>query len=72
MDITIIEGLQIALLFASTVAIIALTAVLIRVFKVLGPVLEILDIYNKIKTVFGMYGQVPDILKDKAKNFMKK
>jgi len=52
MDITIMEGLQIALLSVSTVAVIALTAVLIRVFRLLGPVLEIIGIYKKVRAVF--------------------
>jgi len=72
MDITIIEGLQIALLSVSTIAVIALTAVLVRVFKLLGPVLEIIGIYKKIRAVFMWYSQIPDVLKDKVKNLMKK
>ncbi len=72
MDITLIEGLKIALLFVSVIAITALSAVLIRVFKILWPVLEILAIYNKVKTIFGMYSQIPDVVKDKVKNLIKK
>ena len=72
MDITIMEGLQIALLSVSTVAVIALTAVLIRVFRLLGPVLEIIGIYKKVRAVFMWYSQIPDILKDKVKDLIRK
>lgn len=72
MDITIMEGLQMALLTISTLAITALTAVLVRVFKILGPVLEILDIYKKVKNILWMYSQIPDTIKEKAMSFIKK
>ena len=72
MDVTIIEGLQIALLSVSTIAIIALTAVLIRVFKLLWPVLEIIGIYKRVRAIFMGYSQIPDIIKDRVKDFIKK
>ncbi len=68
----IIEVLQIILYFAGITSLVALTFVLFRVFKILWPVLEILAIYNKVKWILGMYSQIPDVIKDKAKDFIKK
>jgi len=34
--------------------------------------LEILAIYNKVKNILSMYSQIPDAIKDKAKDFIKK
>jgi len=69
---TIIEILQIILYFAGITSLVALTFVLFRVFKILWPVLEILGIYHKVKTVFVAYSQIPDWVKNKVKSFIKK
>jgi hypothetical protein len=69
---TIIEILHIMLLFFGVISLIALTAVLYRVFKALWPVLEMIEIYNKLKWIFWMYSQIPDIIKDNVKNFLKR
>jgi hypothetical protein len=69
---TIIEVLQIILYFSWITALLALTFVLVRVFKALWPVLEILAVYNKVKSILWMYSQIPDVIKDKAKEFIKK
>lgn len=68
----IIEVLQIILYFSWITALLALTFVLIRVFKILWPVLEIIAIYQKIRGIFAMYSQIPDVVKEKAKSFIKK
>jgi hypothetical protein len=72
MDITIIEWLQIALYFFWVIVLILLSAVLIRIFKILWPVLEIIAIYNKIRWFFSMYSQIPEVIKDNIKNFIRK
>ena len=69
---TIIEVLQITLYFSGISALLALTFVLVRVFKALWPVLEMIAIYNKVKSILGMYSQIPDVIKDKIKSFVKK
>jgi len=69
---TIIEVLQIILYFSGITALLALTFVLVRVFKALWPVLEMIAIYNKVKNILWMYSQIPDVIKDKAKEFIKK
>lgn len=68
----IIEILEIILYFVGITALVALSLVLFRVFKALWPVLEILAIYNKVKNILSMYSQIPDVIKDKAKDFIKK
>jgi len=35
-------------------------------------VLEILEIYKKVKRVLSMYSQIPDVVKEKVKDFVKK
>jgi hypothetical protein len=35
-------------------------------------VMEIVDFYNKLKEIVAAYKQIPDMLKDKAKEFMTK
>jgi len=69
---TIIEILQIILYFSGITALLALTFVLVRIFKALWPVLEMIAIYNKMKNIFWMYSQIPDVIKDKIKSFIKK
>jgi hypothetical protein len=34
--------------------------------------MEVVDFYNKIKEIIWAYKQIPDALKEKAKEFMKK
>lgn len=72
MEMAIIEFLQIALYFFWVIALIWISAVLFRVFKILWPVLEIITIYQKVKGIFSMYSQIPDVIKDNVKNFIKK
>ena len=69
---TVIEILQIILYFSGITALLALTFVLVRIFKALWPVLEMIAIYNKMKNIFWMYSQIPDVIKDKVKSFLKK
>lgn len=72
MEMAIIEFLQIALYFFWVIALIWISAVLFRVFKILWPVLEIITIYQKVKGILSMYSQIPDVIKDNVKNFIKK
>ena len=67
-----IEILQIILYIFWITSLIALTFVLFRVFKILWPIVEILGFYTKVKNILSMYSQIPDVVKDKAKSFIKK
>ncbi|MDD3793255.1 MAG: hypothetical protein PHI37_00380 [Candidatus Gracilibacteria bacterium] len=72
MTITILEALYIVLIVFSSIIGTLLIIVLIRVIKILGPVMEILELYNKIKSIFAAYASIPDKIKDYAKEFLSK
>ena len=71
MTLTIIELLYIVLIMFTSIIWTLLIIVLMRVLKILWPVTEIIDMYNKIKNIFKAYANIPDILKEKAKDIMK-
>ena len=72
MTLEVIDILYITLIMFTTIIGTLLTLVLIRVMKALWMVMEIVDAYNKVKEIISAYKQIPDMLKDKAKDFMKK
>lgn len=71
MTLTIIEILYIVLIVFSSVIWTLLILILIRVLKILWPVMEILEVYNKIKNIFSAYASIPDKIKDYAADFIK-
>ncbi len=71
MTLTILEILYIVLIVFSSIIWTLLVLILIRVFKILWPVIEILEVYNKIKSIFSAYASIPDKIKDYAVNFIK-
>ncbi|MDD2908116.1 MAG: hypothetical protein PHH98_05785 [Candidatus Gracilibacteria bacterium] len=72
MTLTILEVLYIVLIVFSSIIGTLLVLVLIRVLKILGPVMELLEIYNKIKSIFAAYASIPDKIKDFAKDYINK
>ena len=72
MTLTILEILYIVLIMFSSIIWTLLVLVLIRVLKILWPVMEMLELYNKIKSVFQAYANIPDMIKEKVKEVMKK
>lgn len=66
--LTTLDILYIALTSFTAIIGTLLTIVLIRVIKILGPVMEIVGFYNKIKQVLWAYAQIPDMIKDKVKD----
>ncbi len=72
MTLEVIDILYITLTIFTTIIGTLLTLVLMRVMKALWMVMEIVDFYNKIKEIISAYKQIPDMLKDKAKDFMTK
>jgi hypothetical protein len=64
--LTTLDILYITLAFFVTIIWTLLTIVLIRVIKILGPVMEIVGFYNKIKQIFAAYSQIPDMVKEKV------
>lgn len=72
MTLEMIDMLYLTLILFTTIIGTLLTLVLMRVMKALWMVMEIVDFYNKIKEIISAYKQIPDMLKDKAKDFMTK
>jgi len=72
MTLTILEILYIVLIVFSSIIWTLLIIILIRVIKILWPVMEILELYNKIKNIFSAYASIPDKVKDYAKDFLSK
>ncbi|MDD3145241.1 MAG: hypothetical protein PHV23_03985 [Candidatus Gracilibacteria bacterium] len=72
MTLTILEVLYLVLIVFSSIIGTLLVLVLIRVLKILGPVMELLEIYNKIKSIFSAYASIPDKIKDFAKDYINK
>ena len=60
-------------LIVSTVFVIViwtvLTLVLIRVYKILWTVVELVWYYNKVKQILSIYSHIPTIIKDKVFSF---
>jgi len=71
MTLTILEMLYIVLIVFSSIIWTLLVLVLIRVFKILWPVTEMADYYNKIKKILSAYASIPDMIKEKVKEVIK-
>lgn len=71
MTLTILEALYIVLIVFSSIIGTLLVLVLIRALKILWPVMELVEFYNKIKSIFSAYASIPDKIKDYAKDFIK-
>lgn len=71
MDLTILEILYLVLIVFSSVIWTLLIIVLIRLLKILWPVMEIVQVYNKIKQVFKAYASIPEQMKDSVMDLFK-
>lgn len=71
MTLTILEVLYMVLIVFSSIIWTLLVLILIRVLKILWPVMEILEVYNKIKSIFSAYASIPDKIKEYAVDFLK-
>lgn len=65
MELTILEALYIVLIVFTSVIWTLLVIILIRVLKILWPIVEIADFYNKVKSIFAVYSQIPTKIKEK-------
>lgn len=72
MTLTIIEILYIILIMFSSIIWTLLILVLMRILKILWPITEIVNFYNKIKQIFSAYSAIPDKIKDAIKEKIKK
>lgn len=71
MTLTTLEILHIVLIIFTSIIWTLLTLVLIRVLRILWPINELVDVYNKIKNVFKVYASIPDMIKEKIKESIK-
>lgn len=72
MTLTILEILYIVLIMFSSIIWTLLIMVLIRVLKILWPVMEVVELYNKVKSIFKAYANIPDIIKQKFSETLNK
>ena len=72
MELTILELLYIVLIIFWSVIWTLLILVLIKVLKILGPIMELLELYNKMKTIFKAYANIPDMIKKKVSETLNK
>lgn len=72
MVLTILEILYIVLIVFSTIIWTLLIIVLMRVIKILWPIVEMAWFYNKFKWLMASYAAIPEIIKEKLLNLIKR
>ena len=72
MELQVLDILYITLIVFTTIIGTLLTIVLLRLLKVLWMATEIVDYYNKIKQIFSAYQKIPEMVKQKVKEFISK
>lgn len=74
MVLTTLDILYIVLAIFSSIIWTLLIFILIRVFKILWPLVEMADYYKKVRWILSVYSQIPFIIKEeiKEKIFWKK
>ena len=72
MELTILQLLYIVLIMFTSIIWTLLVLVLIRVLKILGPVMEVVEMYNKVKTILKAYANIPDMIKQKVSETLNK
>ncbi len=72
MTLTILEILYIVLIMFWSIIWTLLIIVLMKIIKILGPIMEVVELYNKIKQIFSAYANIPDIIKSKVSDTLNK
>lgn len=72
MQLEIIDMLHIVLIMFTSIIWTMLILILMRVMKALNMVTEIVDFYNKMKKIFSAYKEIPQIIKEKVSDIIKK
>lgn len=72
MTLTILELLYIVLIVFSSIIWTLLIIVLLRILKILWPIMELVDLYNKMKSIFKAYTNIPDMIKKKVSETLNK
>jgi len=70
--VTILELLYIVLIMFTWIIGTLITIALLRVIKILWPITEIADFYNKVKQILSAYKQIPELFKEKVKDVLSK
>jgi uncharacterized membrane protein len=70
--LTILEILYIVLIMFTSIVGTLLIIALLRVIKILWPITEIADFYNKIKQILSAYKQIPELFKEKVQEVLAK
>ena len=65
--LTILDILYLVLIIFSTIIWTLLIVVLVKVLKILWPVVEIAEYYNKLKALLSSYASIPSIVNDSIK-----
>lgn len=71
MTLTTLEILYIVLIMFSSIIWTLLILILLRVMRILWPVMEVVDVYNKIKNILKAYSSIPEIIKEKVSETLK-
>lgn len=72
MTLTILEILYIVLIVFWSITWTLLILVLVRVFKILWPIMDMVELYSKIKGMFQAYANIPEIIKQKVSDTLNK
>ena len=72
MELTILEMLYVILIVFISVIWTLLTIVLLRVLKILWVVMELVNVYNKVKHMLSIYAHIPEIIIEKIKEMFSK
>lgn len=72
MSLSILEMLYIILIVFWSIIWTLLIIILLRVVKILWPIMEIVEFYNKIKSIFSAYASIPEKVKENIKDILKK
>ena len=72
MTLTTLEVLYIVLIVFWSIIWTLLILVLLRVYKILWPITEMLELYNKIKSIFQAYANIPEMVKNKVSETLNK
>jgi len=67
MTLTVLDALYIVLIVFSSVIWTLLIIALIRIIKILWPIVEIAEFYEKVKQTIIAYLQIPTVVREKLK-----
>ncbi len=72
LELSILDLLYLILSFFITIIWTLLIIVLLRILKILWPIVEITNMYNKIKQLLSAYAQIPQMIKEKILSLFEK